>query len=256
MIELIKGNRHILEQLHYSKEEVCIVSCVEGIMGRAWVDKLDAPLYGLVAVADFCFLLGEPPVAKDASLVALLKERGKNQIISFDSERWSELIKEHFPENHKSLLRYAFYWEPERFDRAQLEKYLEEADNTFPLVPFDDSLFNIAIKDDFTADFCLFYETPEVFKEKGIGYAFVKDNEIIAGASSYSSCNGAIDITIGTIDAYRRKGLALACASKLILACMDRGIYPKWEAANLGSVALAEKLGYRYKGEYTVYTIR
>lgn len=57
MLELSKGNRHILEQLHYSKEEVCIEACIEGIMGSAWLDNLEAPSYGLVAVADFCFLL-------------------------------------------------------------------------------------------------------------------------------------------------------------------------------------------------------
>jgi hypothetical protein len=36
----------------------------------------------------------------------------------------------------------------------------------------------------------------EEFSEHGIGYVIMKDHEIIAGASSYSYCKGAIEITI------------------------------------------------------------
>ena len=108
----------------------------------------------------------------------------------------------------------------------------------------------------FTADFCMFFESPEVFLEKGIGFCIIQDDQIITGASSYSSCEGAIDITIGTINEYRRKGLAIKCASRLILACLEKGIYPRWDAANLESVALAEKLGYRFKEVYQVFTLK
>lgn len=40
-----------------------------------------------------------------------------------------------------------------------------------------------------------------------------KNKKIVAGASSYTYCKGNIEITIGTIMEYRRKGLALACVS-------------------------------------------
>ncbi|MBK1809116.1 GNAT family N-acetyltransferase [Clostridium sp. YIM B02505] len=53
----------------------------------------------------------------------------------------------------------------------------------------------------------------------------------------------------------KQGGLALACASKLILDCLERVIYPRWDAANLESVALAEKLGYHFDKEYIVYSI-
>ncbi|GAA0774758.1 hypothetical protein GCM10008908_25150 [Clostridium subterminale] len=83
----------------------------------------------------------------------------------------------------------------------------------------------------------------------------MKDGEIISGASSYSYCEGAIDITIETKPEYKRKGLALACASKVILECMERGLYPQWDASNLLSVSLAQKLGYNVDKEYWVYFI-
>jgi GNAT superfamily N-acetyltransferase len=155
-----------------------------------------------------------------------------------------------------SFTRYAFNWEPNAFDRVQLENYILELSQEYVVIPFTHELGLKALESDFTADFCMFFKSVEAFMKEGLGYAIVKEDAIIAGASSYSACLGAIDITIGTLPEYRRQGLALACASKLILDCLDRGIYPRWDAANLNSVALAKKLGYTYKAEYTVYTIK
>ena len=83
----------------------------------------------------------------------------------------------------------------------------------------------------------------------------IHNNKIVCGASSYTVYNKGIEIEIDTKKEYRRKGLALVCASKLILECLDRGIYPSWDAANRGSVALAEKLGYHFEKEYVTYSV-
>lgn len=46
-----------------------------------------------------------------------------------------------------------------------------------------------------------------------------------------------------------------ACGAKLILECINRNIYPSWDAQNKGSVELAEKLGYHFDKEYIAYEI-
>jgi predicted GNAT family acetyltransferase len=91
--------------------------------------------------------------------------------------------------------------------------------------------------------------------EHGIGYVILQNDEIISGASSYTYCDGRIEITIETREDFRKRGLALACAARLILECLERDIYPRWDAANIASVALAEKLGYRFSRDYGVYSI-
>ena len=53
----------------------------------------------------------------------------------------------------------------------------------------------------------------------------------------------------------RRKHLATACSAALILECLDRGLYPSWDAHNLNSVHLAEKLGYEFSHEYAAYEV-
>ncbi len=94
-----------------------------------------------------------------------------------------------------------------------------------------------------------------MFKKYGLGVIIEKDGQPVSGASSYSGYNGGIEIEIDTREDYRRRGLAYICGAKLILECLKRGWYPSWDAHNRGSVALAEKLGYHFDYEYTVYEI-
>ncbi len=53
----------------------------------------------------------------------------------------------------------------------------------------------------------------------------------------------------------RRKGLATIACAALILRCLDEGLYPSWDAQNMNSVHLAEKLGYEFDHEYTAYEV-
>ena len=49
--------------------------------------------------------------------------------------------------------------------------------------------------------------------------------------------------------------LALSCGARLILDCLDRRLVPSWDAHNLPSVSLAEKLGYRLRAPYQAYLL-
>jgi len=58
-----------------------------------------------------------------------------------------------------------------------------------------------------------------------------------------------------TIENERRKHLATIVCSALILLCLEEGLYPSWDAQNMNSVHLAEKLGYEYNHEYFAYEV-
>lgn len=83
----------------------------------------------------------------------------------------------------------------------------------------------------------------------------LKDDQPVSGASSYATYREGIEIEIDTREEYRRMGLAYACGAGLILECLERNIYPSWDAHNLESVALAEKLGYHYDHPYPAFLI-
>ena len=49
--------------------------------------------------------------------------------------------------------------------------------------------------------------------------------------------------------------LATVCSSALILNCLEEGLYPSWDAHNMNSVHLAQKLGYEFSHEYVAYEV-
>ena len=68
------------------------------------------------------------------------------------------------------------------------------------------------------------------------------DKEICKGEKALLSISGSAGM-----------GLATACGAALVLSCLERGLYPSWDAHTSISLHLAEKLGYVSAGPYLVY---
>ena len=83
----------------------------------------------------------------------------------------------------------------------------------------------------------------------------MKNGNIVSGASSYSRYREGIEIEVDTVPEERNKGLAAIVCAALILDCLEEGLYPSWDAQNLTSVHLAEKLGYELDHAYTAYEV-
>lgn len=105
-------------------------------------------------------------------------------------------------------------------------------------------------------DFCSNFSGWEEFAAHGAGVLALWGDEPVAGAASYSWYRRGIEIEIDTREDFRRRGLALCCGAALILRCLERGLYPSWDAATPISVALAEKLGYHFSHEYACVGVK
>lgn len=254
MKELSKNQMNRIVPLIQGKEDVILWSCAEGIMGRAWTDDTMIPSAAMVVTGDFCFLLGNAGDVEPAFFANELYEFGRNKIIVPGFDEWSAEIEHHYPGKHKKYLRYAIKRESDVFDRDHLSRLVKAIEPRYHVTRIDRELFFKVQEEAWSADFCNNFSLEDYLKY-GVGYVIILDGRIIAGASSYSSTSDSTEITIETLREFRRKGLAAACASALILECLDRGIYPRWDAMNLDSVALSGKLGYHFDREYTVYNI-
>ena len=104
-------------------------------------------------------------------------------------------------------------------------------------------------------DLCGNFRDGADFVRCGMGVLALWDGVPVAGAASYTVYDGGIEIEIDTRPDLRRRGLALACGARLILDCLDRGLYPSWDAHDLRSVALAEKLGYHLDRPYQAFLL-
>ena len=119
----------------------------------------------------------------------------------------------------------------------------------------EEAEYNMCKKNTWANDLVSQYKDYRAYKNLGLGIVVLKDGELVAGASSYSRYDKGIEIEIDTQEDHRRKELAYACGAKLILECLEEGLYPSWDAQNKWSVALAEKLGYHFSHEYVAYEI-
>ena len=106
-----------------------------------------------------------------------------------------------------------------------------------------------------TRDFVSAFESKEKYLEWGKGMVILKDGRIVSGASSYTRYLEGIEIEVDTVEDERRNHLATIVCSALILRCLQEGLYPSWDAQNLNSVHLAEKLGYEPDHAYTAYEV-
>ena len=141
------------------------------------------------------------------------------------------------------------------FDREKLKAFAESVGEKYTLRMIDRKLFDHCRKQEWSRDFVSLFADYDAYQRAGLGVVALKEGEPVSGASSYSSYRGGIEIEIDTQNEYRRQGLATACGARLILECLERGLYPSWDAQNLWSVALAEKLGYHFDHEYTAYEV-
>lgn len=230
--------------------ETIIWSCLQKVMGNIYVDNLDTPKSAMAFLGDFCFLAGVPM----KELVLYTPESCiHGMIIVPQNEQWADLIVRCYGSKAEKITRYAIKKESDIFDTAKLQDVINSLPADYSLMMIDENIYNQCKKKTWSQELVSHYANYEMYKKLGLGVVIIKDGELVSGASSYTSYKEGIEIDIDTKTEYRRRGLAYACGAKLILECLDRGLYPSWDAHNLASVALAEKLGYHFSHKYTAF---
>ncbi len=253
MIYEISGIQEVV-RLFENWQDTMVWSCLQGVMGHLYADSRENPKSVMAMLGDFCFFAGIPNRA-----LAVYKPEWCKQdfiIMTADSQKWFDLIESVYQGRAKKVRRYAFRKKDTIFDREKLKSFIKAIDADYHLQMVDEKLFRYCREQEWSRDLVSLYADFDTYQRLGLGVVVLKDSELVSGASSYSRYQDGIEIQIDTKEAYRRQGLATACGASLILACLDRGLYPSWDAQNLWSVGLAEKLGYSFDHEYTAYEIR
>ena len=138
---------------------------------------------------------------------------------------------------------------------SKRQKELERLPAGYELREIDAGIYDKCLEDPVTRDFVSAFGSKEKYLSMGRGMVILKDGSIVSGASSYSRYLEGIEIEVDTVESERRKHLATIVCSALILRCLKEGLYPSWDAQNMNSVRMAEKLGYEFDHEYTAYEL-
>ncbi|MDO5541024.1 MAG: GNAT family N-acetyltransferase [Eubacteriales bacterium] len=234
-------------------KETIIWSCLQGVMGYVYADDKYNPTSAMAILGDFCFFAGTP----DRELIAFKPEWCTQEFIIAvpQNHQWAEEIEKYYGSKAKKVTRYAMKKEQNIFDRRKLESIVKKLPSEYIVRLIDKPIFDYCKKEEWCRDLVSQFSDYSFYQKSGLGVVITKNGIPVSGASSYSAYPGGIEIEIDTKMEYRRKGLASICGAKLILECLDRGLYPSWDAQNVWSAALAEKLGYHLDYEYDAYEI-
>lgn len=223
-------------------------SVLDGLMGEAYTDNLENPTIAYLLVRQYCFINGDSKSELAKQVLKTIPETCKRIIAN---SNWNDIIESTYNDFEKSK-RYSLKKEKNIFNKQQLKEFSEILNNQYKIKKIDEEIYKLIKAND---------EDPKQMKitddymNKGIGVCCFRDNEIVGICSSNIIYNDGIEINIRVKEGYKHKGIGTAMASKLILMCLEKGIYPSWDAANLTSLELAKKLGYNYDSEYTIYKI-
>jgi len=253
MIEVKKEEMDKIAPLFQGWDETLIWSCLQGYMGKAWACSGEKPGAAQIITGDFCFFAGQP----DDELIKNIPGNFPSEYILMipENHKWAAGIERIYKGRYERFMRYALKKEPGVFDRKSLGCHIENLSPEYALKSIDEEIYLKTRQESWSKDLCSQFPTYADYKRYGMGFAVFHGDKLVSGASSYTVYRDGIEIEIDTREDYRRKGLALACASRLILECLDRKLYPGWDAANRESVALAEKLGYHFEREYVTYAV-
>lgn len=231
-----------------------VKSCLDGCMGKAYGDHPFRPGAALLCVGDFACLGGDPNRPASRQLAGKLAlEKGRTWLIPV-TEGWEEHLTSWKPKLLERSVRYAVTRKTE-FDKAKLLALVNAIPQEFALYSINGTLYEKAMAEEWSRDFCSQFSCSEDYANRGIGIAALRGEKLVAGASSYVIYHGGIEIQTDTRADMRRRGLAAACCARLILDCLQKGLSPSWDAANPASLKLAEKLGYALKAPYDTWEV-
>jgi len=250
---LTKANRLRLAEAfrHHQRVDLCIDCVIEDQMGLALVDSPDEPTAFKIEVGPFCYFAGDAAGPGGREMVERVAPYAP---LMPSPEPWIELAKEIHGDKLDSSERFSFTAENLSLDH--IRSLLGDLPFAAEIEPIDVATAEQLNNDSESfADLSLF-DSAEDFADRGIGYSLREGTTIIGVAYSSLVCSRGVEGSIFVRPEYRRRGIATGLACKLVEQSLLRGLEPHYDAANLESCRLAEKLGYVPTGSYREYFVR
>lgn len=231
-----------------------LTACLQGTMGALYVPAGERPLTALATLGDFTFLAGQP--LEEAAAFAPPDRDPAFHLLVPQNEGWANCIETVYGPRARRITRYATCQAPTGFDRRHLTQLAAGLPPGCRLRPIDEALYYRCRQAFWSRDLVSQFPTPGAYAALALGFGVTQGKRLLAGASAYARSRGAIEIQVDTHPRHRRQGLAASSSAALILACLDRGLSPSWDAHTPVSLALAQKLGYIFHHPYPAYEIK
>ena len=260
MIKVSDTQRKAIAHLFDGIWDSMVIAYLQGYQGDAWVNKMPDPEFGFIVSGEYSFFGGDANNSEVLDVIGKLFDYIEGDettaIYAPDHLEWRDVLLKHQPDKAKEVMRYWIVQKDYVFDRDKLKGFINDLPKDYELKFFDSDIYNQAMSEQWSSEFCETFQSEEDYLSKGFGVAATYNGKLVAGTSTMTVYDGGTEIQGATHENFRRKGLALSTAAKFILECQRRGIRPCWDAANTTSLHMAQKLGYEYNGEYSTVKIK
>lgn len=200
-------------------EETMVWSCLQGIMGEVLVANPENPKAALAKIGAFRFLAGQPTMN--------LTEwcRGEDVIFVPQDEAWISSIEDRYGTIARPFTRYATRKDT-LFDPQRLLDFAASLPKDYEIKRINKDLYQQCLQEGWSRDLVGSYADYPNFQLLGLGFVILHGQQIVSGASSYSTYKEGIEIEVDTHPAFRQQGLAKAVSAQLVLACLAEGRPP------------------------------
>jgi len=249
---LSKANRIKLARAfkNVPRVDMSIQCVIEGQMGKAFVDDLKEPTVFKIQVGPFLYFAGD---ATGFGGRAMLESIATHTLFMPSSPGWIEAGKIMYGERLVGFDRYNF--SSERISAEHLDQLYRISAFKEEVRQMDLSFAAQLWGQDHFVDLSTF-DSAEDFVQRGIGFYLQKHGMLVGAAYSSLVCSKGIEVSLFVSEKHRRQGIATVLASRLLTWCLENNAQANWDAANLESCKLAEKLGYIQTGTYQAYYLR
>lgn len=245
---LTKANRiHLARAFHQTPRVDLSIECVvEGQMGTAFVDDAEQPSVFKIQSGPFVYFAGD---ASSPGAQAALETIASEVLLMPSAPGWLEAIKQRYGERVIPFDRYSFSGEQLLLQHLDV---LCHASSKYKIRSMDVKFAAQVWEQAHFVDLS-YFDSPEDFAQRGLGFCAVWDEAIVGAAYSQLVCSRGIEVSLYVMPRHRERGLGTLLASHLVKRCLENGQEAHWDAANLESCRLARKLGYTPVGEYQAH---
>lgn len=229
-------------------EETMVWTCLQGHMGQVVAEGGPPPVSALCAVGDFCFLAGFPS--------RTLAAQADRPILVPRTMDWIPVIRVRLGTRAVPFLRYAIRKEPDVFDRSWLADCAATLPEGVILSPIRAAHIPLLMSQPWSRDLCGNFRDGADFVRRGLGVLALWD-----GASPWPEpppirfMTAALRSRLTPDRTSAAGGWPWPVGRGSFWTAWTRGLYPSWDAHDLRSVALAEKLGYHLDRPYQAFLL-
>lgn len=248
LMKCADGVKNKIRPLFAGFYDSLMFSYFDGVFGTAFCDDTTAPTAAVICCGDFYFAAGDKSCAAD---MLTFCSDNKNAVIVPDSEELAKTLCA-FDGQLKIVKRYHTCPPENGFDTDRLRETVSRVRNIvqLKLSMIDKDLYEKALAEQWSESFVCNFKDFADFSAHGFGYVLTDNGRIVSGTSTFSYYDKGVEIEVSTREEYRLKGLAQITAAAFLLECVRRGLTPHWDARNLTSLSIAQKMGFVFRDEY------